>query len=83
MDIIHGIELAAAGFLLLFSILRPYLLESDASSYPYLERLFQLLIGVTAFFHLLVLATFRKRPSRLDAVALAIAVLAALFPFLK
>lgn len=32
---IHGIELAAAGFLLLFSILRPYLLESDASSYPY------------------------------------------------
>lgn len=79
---IHGLELCTAGFLLLFSLARPYLIESDASSYPYVVRLFQLLIGVTAFFHLLVLGIFRSRPTKWDVWILGGVVVVAFIPFL-
>lgn len=80
---IHKLELCAAGFLFLFWLARPYLIESDASSYPYLQRLFQLLIGLTAFYHLLVLAVFRTKPTRWDATALLASAAAALALFLR
>ncbi len=80
---IHGMELCTAGFLLLFSLAKPYLIESDASSYPYVERLFQMLIGVTAFFHLLVLGIFRTKPKKWDVWSLGGAVAVAFVPFLR
>jgi hypothetical protein len=32
--------------------------------YPYLQRLFQLFIGLNAFYRLLVLAVFRTKPTK-------------------
>jgi hypothetical protein len=69
---IHRLELCIAGFLLLYALARPYLIDADASAYPYVERLFQLLLGCVALWHLLVLGIFRCRPGLWDAASLLV-----------
>ena len=75
---LHGLEFSVVAFLILYSIARPYLIDSDASAFPAVKVMFEVFIGILALCHCLVLALFRKKPDRWDAVALAGAVVAAI-----
>ena len=79
---LHGLELSVASFLILYSIARPYLIDSDASAFPAVKVMFEIFIGILALCHCLVLALFRKRPDHWDAWALAGAIIAAIVAML-
>jgi len=73
---LHAVELSVAGFLIVYSLARPYLAAPDAASYPIVKQLFEIFIGVLAFCHCLVLAIFRRKPDRWDVGALGISLAA-------
>jgi hypothetical protein len=80
---IHKLEFCSAGFLMLYALARPYLADSDASAYPYVQTFFQFIVGAIAVFHLAVLAIFRRKPGVLDICALATAIGTAVFSLVR
>jgi hypothetical protein len=73
---LHQLEFAVAGFLLLFEFARPYLIDSDASSFPYLRMMFEGFVGIVVFCHCLVLGLFKTKPDRWDVLSLSASVIA-------